>query len=217
MYTTPRLSFASLAMFATTVVPSSATLMSSRATTINEFTYNSCQSASDFQDASLGFVSVANSSFMSVGLCTSKCASDSNYAFAALYNTECFCGQHFTAIASGQDTECDTPCPGYPADTCGGSKGNEWYSLYSKSGSLSSTNTTVSATATPGMTITSSMAVTGTSIPPAGNLSTSVMTTSSSSATSTPSQVSVSGAVAAIVGVERVGLLVAMVGLLAFL
>ncbi|KAF8852304.1 hypothetical protein BDZ45DRAFT_678476 [Acephala macrosclerotiorum] len=224
MYTTSRLSFASLAMLASTVVLSSATLMSSRATTVNDFTYTSCQSASDFQDASLGFVSVANSTFMSVGYCTTQCAGNSDYAFAALYNTECFCGQHFTAISTGQDADCDTPCPGYPDDTCGGTqdaaKGVEWYSLYSNSGSSSSSDTTssVSATNIPGTTVTSSTPVMGTSISSVSNVTvTTTTSTSSSSATSKASQVPVSGAGAGVVGAERVGLLVSLVGLLAFL
>ncbi|KUJ21704.1 uncharacterized protein LY89DRAFT_714768 [Mollisia scopiformis] len=132
----------SLAILASTVTFSSA----GKTADPNGFTYTSCQSAYDFLELSPLFIQVDNSTSMTVELCTSQCSS--SYSFAALYGSQCLCGQSFTAFApSSQDIQCNTPCPGNPAETCGGyqndvARGSEWWSLYEK------TESPVTATST---------------------------------------------------------------------
>ncbi|KAI1342362.1 hypothetical protein F5Y15DRAFT_372430 [Xylariaceae sp. FL0016] len=61
----------------------------------------------------------ANSSiFQSDGLCTQFC---SDFAFAIVQDSNCWCSNYVPDSDDQVDTgECDTQCPGYPSDTCGG-------------------------------------------------------------------------------------------------
>ncbi|KAI1083541.1 hypothetical protein F5B20DRAFT_409683 [Whalleya microplaca] len=62
----------------------------------------------------------ANSSiYQSNGLCQGFCVSD--FAFSVLQDSDCWCTNYVPASSSQVDTgKCDTQCPGYPSDTCGG-------------------------------------------------------------------------------------------------
>jgi len=125
------------------------TLASLASASINGFTYLSCNSAYDFNPPSSFFLA-ANSTSMTIELCTSTC---STYNMAALYNTECFCSPTSPpSVSSSQDTECNTPCPGNPTEICGGYQnvaiGSEWRSVYSKTNSSSSVSGTATSTTT---------------------------------------------------------------------
>src|SRR4051794_32821932 len=52
--------------------------------------------------------------FMSIGLCTSRCESLGNYAFAGLQNgTGCWCGNHLGGALSKNQSDCSIPCAGF--------------------------------------------------------------------------------------------------------
>ncbi|RAL03356.1 WSC-domain-containing protein [Aspergillus ibericus CBS 121593] len=58
--------------------------------------------------------------YQSVGLCAQLCAQDAA-PFAAVQAADCWCGAAPPAPASVvAHTQCNTNCPGYPIDTCGG-------------------------------------------------------------------------------------------------
>ncbi|RYP39984.1 hypothetical protein DL767_001918 [Monosporascus sp. MG133] len=68
--------------------------------------------------------------FQSLGLCQYRC-SDSHQPVATLGNgTHCLCGN---LLPPGdqlvEDGNCDTPCPGYDAEMCGG---DGFFSVYSE-------------------------------------------------------------------------------------
>ncbi|KAI9746743.1 MAG: hypothetical protein M1818_000458 [Claussenomyces sp. TS43310] len=106
----------------------------------------------------------ANSSiYQSNGLCQHFC--DATYAFAVLQDSTCWCSDYVpgTTVSSG----CDTSCPGFPADLCGGSglygyialgnpiKGTQGAPSSSQEVS-STTPDSVTAISTPQMTVTTS-------------------------------------------------------------
>jgi hypothetical protein len=66
--------------------------------------------------------------FNSVGSCTSYCKASGN-TVAAMKELLCLCSAllPFTA-EKAEEARCNTPCPGYPSETCGG---RETYSLWS--------------------------------------------------------------------------------------
>ncbi|KAF7156444.1 hypothetical protein CNMCM5623_010114 [Aspergillus felis] len=74
-----------------------------------------------------GDLTLAGSSvFMSRGMCKSKC--EKNAVFA-VQGTDCYCGSSLPpSSAKVSSDKCDTPCPGYPTDYCGGSK--SWTVMY---------------------------------------------------------------------------------------
>ncbi|KAF7956084.1 hypothetical protein EAE96_005005 [Botrytis aclada] len=60
----------------------------------------------------------ANSSiYQSDGLCYDFCLD--KYAFAVVQGSDCWCSNYVPGTTSSS-SDCDTPCPGYPDDTCGG-------------------------------------------------------------------------------------------------
>jgi len=61
--------------------------------------------------------------FMSIGLCTDRCASE-RYTYAGLHNgNECWCGNDVGGnSANPNEADCNIPCPGYALDKCGGPK-----------------------------------------------------------------------------------------------
>ncbi|TGO49007.1 hypothetical protein BOTNAR_0448g00010 [Botryotinia narcissicola] len=60
----------------------------------------------------------ANSSiYQSDGLCHDFCLDE--YAFAVVQGSQCWCSNYVPGTTSST-SDCDTPCPGYPDDTCGG-------------------------------------------------------------------------------------------------
>ncbi|KAF5002033.1 hypothetical protein FGRMN_644 [Fusarium graminum] len=65
-------------------------------------------------------VSSPDRPFNTPGMCVDYCKSkDMNVSF--LQNKSCFCSLKYPAKAAiVHDNQCDTPCPGYPAQACGG-------------------------------------------------------------------------------------------------
>ncbi|KAM0187936.1 hypothetical protein ACHAPC_003887 [Botrytis cinerea] len=60
----------------------------------------------------------ANSSiYQSDGLCHDFCVDE--YAFAVVQGSDCWCSNYVPGTTTSS-SDCDTPCPGYPDDTCGG-------------------------------------------------------------------------------------------------
>ncbi|KAM0350657.1 hypothetical protein ACHAPU_003144 [Fusarium lateritium] len=65
-------------------------------------------------------VSSPDRAFNTAGMCTQYCKSkEMNVSF--LQNKSCFCSLTYPVKAAMvRDDQCDTPCPGYPAEACGG-------------------------------------------------------------------------------------------------
>ncbi|GAB0146313.1 hypothetical protein EsHS_00006721 [Epichloe bromicola] len=59
----------------------------------------------------------ATNIYQSVGSCTTTC--NGEYAYAVIQNSQCWCS-NYTPHASTQRRGCNSPCPGYPSDMCGG-------------------------------------------------------------------------------------------------
>ncbi|QPG98200.1 hypothetical protein C2857_007364 [Epichloe festucae Fl1] len=59
----------------------------------------------------------ATNIYQSVGACTTTC--NGEYAYAVIQNSQCWCS-NYTPHASTQRRGCNSPCPGYPSDMCGG-------------------------------------------------------------------------------------------------
>ncbi|KAF4122981.1 hypothetical protein GMORB2_6529 [Geosmithia morbida] len=58
--------------------------------------------------------------YQSNGLCTNFCSAD--YAYAITQKNGCWCSNYIPSESSQVDTDdCDTACPGYPDEMCGGS------------------------------------------------------------------------------------------------
>ncbi|KAK6077511.1 hypothetical protein SCUP234_06600 [Seiridium cupressi] len=92
--------------------------------------------------------SANSSTYQSDGLCYDFCGSD--YAFAIVQEKNCWCSNYAPASSLQVDTsECNSACPGYPADTCGGS-GLYGYMQLSKSplGTQGADTTTAAAATT---------------------------------------------------------------------
>ncbi|OGE57547.1 hypothetical protein PENARI_c002G09192 [Penicillium arizonense] len=94
--------------------------------------------------------SSVTSTFQSNGACLTTCA---NYALGIIQGKKCWCSNVAPSKSSQTDTsDCDTSCPGYPADSCGSaSKGVFAYvsvlgnSVTSTAGGSSSTSSTSSS------------------------------------------------------------------------
>ncbi|TGO19846.1 hypothetical protein BTUL_0002g00920 [Botrytis tulipae] len=116
----------------------------------------------------------ANSSiYQSDGLCYDFCLDE--YAFAVVQGSECWCSNYVPGTTSST-SNCDTPCPGYPDDTCGGESLYGYMSL-----TLSPSGTKGAATTSSTPTSTSSEKVTTSTSSP------EPVTTSSSTAEATSS------------------------------
>ncbi|KAK1502266.1 cell wall integrity and stress response component [Colletotrichum abscissum] len=62
--------------------------------------------------------SAANSSvFQSSGLCAQFC---DPWAFAILQQSQCWCSNESPVSGLTEASSCDSPCPGYPYESCGG-------------------------------------------------------------------------------------------------
>ncbi|KAI1633978.1 hypothetical protein F4809DRAFT_551277 [Biscogniauxia mediterranea] len=60
-----------------------------------------------------------SSIYQSDGLCHDFCVDD--YAFAIVQDQDCWCSNYVPAESTQVDVDdCDTSCPGYPSDLCGG-------------------------------------------------------------------------------------------------
>ncbi|TGO29512.1 hypothetical protein BPAE_0014g00630 [Botrytis paeoniae] len=116
----------------------------------------------------------ANSSiYQSDGLCYDFCLDE--YAFAVVQGSECWCSNYVPGTTSST-SDCDTPCPGYPDDTCGGD------SLYGYISLTLSPSGTKGAATTSSTSTSSEKVTTSTSSP-------EPVTTSSSTAEATSSTV----------------------------
>ncbi|EDP53029.1 hypothetical protein KXW98_005548 [Aspergillus fumigatus] len=102
-----------------------------------------------------GDLTLAESSeFMSRGMCEAKCEKN---AVLAVQGTDCYCGSSIpSSSAKVSDDKCDTLCPGYAVDYCGGSK--TWTIMYDtrllKEDSDDSTSTSLTVNPTLVATIT---------------------------------------------------------------
>ncbi|KAI1850113.1 hypothetical protein JX265_003485 [Neoarthrinium moseri] len=91
----------------------------------------------------------ANSSiYQSDGLCSDFCRS--SYAYAIVQDSNCWCSDYTPAAAVQVDTsKCDTDCPGYPSDKCGGSGVYGYLSLgKAAAGTLGADTSTTAAAGT---------------------------------------------------------------------
>lgn len=78
-----------------------------------------------------------SSNYMSNGLCQDNC-NKSNYVFAVLQGKDCWCSNY--APSDQEDTgKCNSPCPGYPSDTCG-NVAQGLYAYFSLGGTPSGTS-----------------------------------------------------------------------------
>ncbi|KAF7896990.1 uncharacterized protein EAF01_009393 [Botrytis porri] len=120
----------------------------------------------------------ANSSiYQSDGLCHDFCLDE--YAFAVVQGSECWCSNYVPGTTSST-SNCNTPCPGYPDDTCGGDGLYGYMSL-----TLSPSGTRGAATISSTSTSTSSDKVTTSTSSPEPE----PVTTSSSTAEATSSTI----------------------------
>ncbi|RGP81046.1 hypothetical protein FLONG3_835 [Fusarium longipes] len=63
---------------------------------------------------------VQQSSFMTTGQCWENCKKDHN-SVAILSGNNCYCAETYPAKSSlVDDSQCNSPCPGYPREACGG-------------------------------------------------------------------------------------------------
>ncbi|CAG8900151.1 unnamed protein product [Penicillium egyptiacum] len=101
------------------------------------------------------FKAVSNT-FQSNGACQTTCA---NYALGILQGKTCWCSNVAPSKGSQSDTsDCDTSCPGYPADSCGSASkgvfayvsivGNDVTSTAGGSSTTTSSTTSTSTTST---------------------------------------------------------------------
>lgn len=67
---------------------------------------------------------------MSVSRCFAFCSKRKGVSYFGISNgNDCWCAQAVDASPLGS-ASCDKPCPGYPADMCGGIEGTSLYSMY---------------------------------------------------------------------------------------
>ncbi|KAK1749710.1 WSC domain-containing protein [Echria macrotheca] len=107
---------------ATTLASGSSSTSATPSTSIprpNTWTALGCYS----QDAAhpvLDQKTTGNDNFMSIGLCTTRCA-DGNFPFAGLQGGNvCWCGTKLSGDLAKDKSACNVPCAGYALDTCGG-------------------------------------------------------------------------------------------------
>ncbi|KAI0158863.1 hypothetical protein BJ166DRAFT_316077 [Pestalotiopsis sp. NC0098] len=87
----------------------------------------------------------ANSSlYQSDGLCTAFC---SDSAFAIVQNKNCWCSDYVPGTTV-DTSECNTNCPGYPSDTCGGDGLYGYIGLSKEPAGTSGAETTTAAAST---------------------------------------------------------------------
>ncbi|KAH7014380.1 uncharacterized protein B0I36DRAFT_338647 [Microdochium trichocladiopsis] len=135
---------------------------------------------SSLAEGDFGTGSNSTFAFLSYGSCREQCRGAA-FAYSALQGETCTCGAALPpASALVGDDECNTPCPGYPLDICGGP--NAWTIIDTVPGASQSSVTDV-----PYYTANS------TTPAPTGVHSS---TTTSASATSSTSVIPTAGAVA---------------------
>ncbi|KAF5558609.1 SLG1 [Fusarium napiforme] len=138
--------------------------------------------------------------FNSVGSCAKYCE-EQNKTVAILKGVECICADIYPAkSAKVDDDKCDTPCPGYAKDACGGKDaysvfnlgvnllpGNEGDQRSSGSTAVVTTATEVSTTIAETSSAPTTEAEETTSVTKPEKASATEATTSDSTAVSTPS------------------------------
>ncbi|KAH9887843.1 hypothetical protein F4778DRAFT_786212 [Xylariomycetidae sp. FL2044] len=100
--------------------------------------------------ASINTASTAGNSsiYQSDGLCHDFCIDD--YAFAVVKDSECWCSDYAPASEVSVNTnECDTQCPGYPQDVCGGDSLWGYMSLNQAPAGTQGASTSTTTTSTP--------------------------------------------------------------------
>lgn len=128
--------------------------------------------------------------FQSQGLCSGTCA---GYAFAILQGFDCYCS-NFSPSVTVSASQCNTRCPGFGTDNCGGINNGAfaYYQLAQASGTLSLSSATTSpattSSATTPSTTTTSVRSAG-AVTNAGNVAIASPSSSSTSSTTTPQSV----------------------------
>lgn len=123
--------------------------------------------------------------FNSIGQCTDRCSKIGVYKYAAARGSDCYCGRKLDNEKAKDEKECDTPCPGYALDSCGGNQRLNVYIDESFKESTATTDlkddppatTTTTITSAGSQGITTSTGSQGTAVP-ASTTSTSTSTTS---------------------------------------
>lgn len=110
----------------------------------------SCNSLNTGSDAKFSL-------FQSVGNCSAACQ---GFSFAILQGSKCFCSDFAPSAASAvAGAQCNSPCPGYPAENCGSANEGlfSYYQLAQASGTrgASSIPTTASSSSSSSSTPTS--------------------------------------------------------------
>ncbi|OBT64204.1 hypothetical protein VE03_06839 [Pseudogymnoascus sp. 23342-1-I1] len=103
--------------------------------------------------------------YQSNGLCQTFCVG--SYAFAILQDSVCWCSNYAPGASTESTSKCDTACPGYPDDSCGGTD------LY---GYIRLTKSIVGTMSTDGTGVTATSDKTPTTTAPADNADTSTWT-----------------------------------------
>ncbi|PYH83342.1 hypothetical protein BO82DRAFT_431067 [Aspergillus uvarum CBS 121591] len=128
---------------------------------------------------------LGSSPYQSPGLCQNLCEKEKGYFFA-LQDEDCWCGSQPPAFGS-MGGSCDTVCPGYPYDKCGGDGSYSVWELeedYSNPSLESNTATMTSTAMTSSSASSSSLSSSSlSSADPAAVTSSSATVASSSGAT----------------------------------
>ncbi|KAG8167607.1 hypothetical protein KVR01_003296 [Diaporthe batatas] len=136
--------------------------------------------------------SSASSIYQSQGLCYGTCK-DGGYAFAVLQSSDCWCSN---LVPSSDDqtstSNCQSSCPGYPSDYCGGDGTYGYIALgpspSGTAGGSSKTTLTTSKTTSASVTTTSDISLPSTSLTSvkSSTTSTSAYTTEPETTSTTP-------------------------------
>lgn len=87
---------------------------------IGEYKYAGCASSPPPSAGSSPFVLAATRADLTLDLCISICQGQ-NKTLSGAFGADCYCGNgDAAALSTVDDHECDTPCPGNPAQNCGG-------------------------------------------------------------------------------------------------
>ncbi|KAJ1323727.1 cell wall integrity and stress response component [Microdochium nivale] len=108
---------------------------------------------SSLDNAATVFTEASGSNiYLSQGLCRDRCMAQTSGQVAAIKGGACYCGSRFPPEADQVALDqCNTPCPGYPIEMCGGSDAYTVFSTGQGSGGSSSGTSqgVVSASAIP--------------------------------------------------------------------
>ncbi|PSR81875.1 hypothetical protein BD289DRAFT_484165 [Coniella lustricola] len=125
-----------------------------------------------------GSTAANTSIYQSEGLCYDEC-NDGGYALAVLQDQDCWCSNYVPASSERVSTdECDTACPGYPSDYCGG---DNLYGYLALSAAVSGTKGATTSTSSTTSSTTSSSTFTTTQLSTSSTLTEPTQTTASSS------------------------------------